>query len=217
MGAEKPSSEMNTKSGLRRVMREQLRGMEHSDAVASSLSVCSRLERLLTDLNRPVLSFAPIRRADAGVERVEEVDLGSLHDELIARGVLALPRIDWDNRTMRAWLLPRAERVDRSRDLVARRFGVPEPAHGEPIDLEQLDAVLVPGLAFDRSGARLGRGAGFYDRFLAPLDASSRAPRLIGVCFDRQLVVRVPTEAHDRRVDTLVTESGVFPCVTTGA
>ncbi|XOV76421.1 MAG: hypothetical protein ACFHWZ_05815 [Phycisphaerales bacterium] len=63
---------MNTKSGLRRVMREQLRGTEHSDAVASSLSVCSHLERLLTDLNRPVLSFAPIRapmRVSSGSRR----------------------------------------------------------------------------------------------------------------------------------------------------
>lgn len=214
MNADQQPSEPDAKTAMRRAMRDRLRSMEHSDGIASSLSIGSHLNTLLADLKDPVLSFAPIRRANGGVERVEEVDLGALHDVLIARGLLALPRIDWQKRTMHAWRLPRAEHVDPSRDLETRRFDVPEPAHGEPVDLEQLGAVLVPGLAFDRSGARLGRGAGFYDRFLEPLKAPTR---LIGVCFECQLVDEVPTESHDRRVASIVSESGLIACDATGA
>jgi 5-formyltetrahydrofolate cyclo-ligase len=217
MNAKQHPSEHEAKADLRHAMRERLRSMDHANAAASSLSICNHLGQRLADTDGPVLSFAPIRRVSAGIDRPEEVDLGDLHHALVAQGRLALPRIDWDNRAMRAWLLPRAERLDGSRDLETRRFDVPEPALGEPLDLQQLDAVLVPGLAFDRSGARLGRGAGFYDRFLEPLDGIERAPRLIGVCFERQLAERVPVEEHDRRVGALVTESGVIVCNATGA
>ena len=79
-----------------------------------------------------------------------------------------------------------------------------DPAHVIPPD--EFDLVLVPGAAFTADGQRLGRGGGFYDKLLA-------SPRFrafkIGVCFDLQLVREVPLEAHDRRVDQVVTESGI--------
>jgi 5-formyltetrahydrofolate cyclo-ligase len=68
-----------------------------------------------------------------------------------------------------------------------------------------IDLILVPGLAFTRDGQRLGRGGGFYDRFLAQLPARTLK---IGVCFDLQLVESIPVEAHDRPVNAVVTESG---------
>ena len=206
------SPERETKAEARRAMREVLGQMPDSDALTASEAICDRLRELLDGLRQPVLSFAPIRRVHGGVERTEEVDLGALHDTLIARAGLAFPRIDWEHRTMRAWVLPRAASVDAARDLETRRFEVPEPVRGDPVDAGALGAVLVPGLAFDRWGARLGRGAGFYDRFLEPLDTAPRVPRLIGVCFDEQVLERVPVEAHDRRVDVLVTPSAVIEC-----
>ena len=71
----------------------------------------------------------------------------------------------------------------------------------------EIDLILVPGLAFTRDGHRLGRGGGFYDRFLAQLP--ERTVKL-GVCFDLQMVEALPAEAHDRRVDAVVTESGLI-------
>ncbi len=74
-----------------------------------------------------------------------------------------------------------------------------------PADLE---FILVPGLAFTRDGQRLGRGGGFYDRFLAQLPASTVK---FGVCFDLQMIAELPAEPHDQRVDAVVTESGLLP------
>ncbi len=78
-------------------------------------------------------------------------------------------------------------------------------------------AILVPGLAFDRGGGRLGRGAGFYDRFLARLLADYADRRaeitLIGVCRSLQIVERVEREPHDIPVDCLLTENGDILCV----
>ena len=70
----------------------------------------------------------------------------------------------------------------------------------------ELDLVIVPGLAFTPHGARLGRGGGFYDRLLAKL--GTRTVRL-GVCFGMQLVPELPLEPHDQLLDAVITEDGV--------
>jgi 5-formyltetrahydrofolate cyclo-ligase len=67
----------------------------------------------------------------------------------------------------------------------------------------EIDVILVPGLAFTRDGQRLGRGGGFYDRLLVQLPAHTLK---LGVCFDFQIVERLPSEPHDQRVDAVVTE-----------
>jgi 5-formyltetrahydrofolate cyclo-ligase len=91
--------------------------------------------------------------------------------------------------------------------LRAGRFGVLEPSPDAPVaTLRAHDLVLVPGVAFDRAGGRLGRGRGWYDRAL-PRGAAS--PRIFGVGFAFQLVESVPMAPHDRSVDGFVSESGV--------
>jgi 5-formyltetrahydrofolate cyclo-ligase len=89
-------------------------------------------------------------------------------------------------------------------DLRAGSFGVPQPFEGRHARrLAPGDVAVLPGLAFDRMGHRLGRGHGFYDRTFA---WAGPAPLLIGACYDFQLVDRVPHGSHDRRVDAIVTE-----------
>lgn len=75
------------------------------------------------------------------------------------------------------------------------------------IDITGVDLILVPGFAFTADGFRLGRGGGFYDRLLAKLQPHTHT---IGVCFATQLVTALPTEAHDQRVQRVVTESSLF-------
>jgi 5-formyltetrahydrofolate cyclo-ligase len=85
--------------------------------------------------------------------------------------------------------------------LVPGPLGIAQPA-GPAIPLHRVGFFLVPGLAFDRAGFRLGRGKGYYDRLLA-----RRAPQafLCGVCFDDVLVERLPHEPHDIPMDRLLT------------
>lgn len=92
---------------------------------------------------------------------------------------------------------------DPGRDLAPGSFGVlePKPAALRPVPVEELDLVLVPGLAFDRRGHRLGRGRGYFDRLLARLPDTAST---IGVCFDFQLFDRLPTDPHDQAVGVVV-------------
>lgn len=95
-----------------------------------------------------------------------------------------------------------------SRDLLPGPLGAHEPVGDIPAPPANL--VLVPGLAFDLAGNRLGRGGGFYDRFLETL--SLPRPTLCGVCFSCQIAPVVPCESHDARVDFLLSESGFQEC-----
>jgi len=101
-------------------------------------------------------------------------------------------------------VLPRVEATgivpaDADTPLVASKFGVLEPT-GPAVDVAEIDLVIVPGLAFTVAGDRLGYGRAYYDMFLPTVPAPS-----IGVCFDEQLVDEMPVEAHDVRVDMVIT------------
>ncbi|MFC5636426.1 5-formyltetrahydrofolate cyclo-ligase [Streptomyces bullii] len=91
------------------------------------------------------------------------------------------------------------------------RMALFEPA-GERLGPEAVtaaDAVLLPGLAVDARGMRLGRGGGSYDRVLARLERAGADPALVVLLYDAEVVERVPEEAHDRPVHAVVTPSGV--------
>lgn len=93
-------------------------------------------------------------------------------------------------------------------DLVLGAFAIREPRpDAPPVDPSQIDAVIVPGIAFDRRGFRIGYGGGYYDRLLATLPARTRT---IGLAFDEQIVDEVPDDAHDVPVGVLVTPSGAI-------
>ena len=86
-------------------------------------------------------------------------------------------------------------------------FGIRTPA-GEASGNHGIDAVLVPGVAFDREGGRLGRGGGYYDRLLAELEGTMT----IGIAFECQLESKLPRDSHDQAVRFIATEKGVFEC-----
>ncbi len=72
---------------------------------------------------------------------------------------------------------------------------------------EDIDLIIVPGMAFDVNGNRLGHGKGFYDRFIVHTEAT-----LFGVCFNCQLVDQVPTEGHDKKMHRIITASKIINC-----
>jgi 5-formyltetrahydrofolate cyclo-ligase len=119
----------------------------------------------------------------------------------------------------RELLLPRAapgRRLEfaacaRWEELAPGAFGVLEPPAGAPrVRLGAGDAVLVPGVAFDAAGHRLGRGQGYYDRtFARPAGAAAGGPLLLGVGYEFQVVGEVPHDQRDRRMDAIATERAV--------
>ena len=90
--------------------------------------------------------------------------------------------------------------------LVTGAFGILEP-RGDLVGVDTLDVVLAPGLAFTREGERLGMGGGFYDRTL-----NGYGGRVIGVAYEEEVLETIPSGAHDRRVDSLVSPSGWQDC-----
>ena len=86
--------------------------------------------------------------------------------------------------------------------LAAGAYGIREPQGGEACPAADIDVMVVPGMAFTRDGRRLGRGKGYYDRYLA---RDGFRAWCIGVCFGCQIVDDLPCEPFDRRVDEVVT------------
>lgn len=94
------------------------------------------------------------------------------------------------------------EVADRS-ELSPGAYGIPEPAGSRVMSLASFDLLLVPGLAFDLAGHRLGYGKGFYDRIL---HRRAGHAMLVGLCFEQQLIRTLPAETHDVRMDMIFTE-----------
>lgn len=123
-----------------------------------------------------------------------EPDTDSLFARLAADGkTLALPSVEGES------IVPRLL----GGGFVPGPFGIPGP-DGDVVPVESIDLVLVPGLAFTIAGARLGRGGGHYDRFLASLPAGCVS---VGICFAEQLVDELPQAAHDVCVTRVISDS----------
>ena len=94
--------------------------------------------------------------------------------------------------------------------LIAGPHGVPEPVAWQAVAPQTVDLVVVPGMAFDRQGGRLGYGKGYYDRILAACRASCCK---VGVGYAWQVVTNtLPLASHDVRMDLIVTDAGVTDC-----
>lgn len=111
------------------------------------------------------------------------------------------PKISWNQRR----LIP-IEIRSLTGDLTVSSLGVREPADGIPFPIGLIDLVIVPGLAFDAFGQRLGRGRGFYDRFLGHPEFQGRTCAL---AMEEQFVESVPVGPHDKPIDMLVTDESV--------
>ena len=157
-----------------------------SESIASTIAAMDAFVRA-----RVVMITLPYR---------SEWDATLLAARALADGkVLAAPRVDSASRMLRPLRID-----DLTRDVEPGYRGIPEPRASRPeIGLDSIDFVLVPGLAFDAAGRRLGYGGGYYDRLLPFIPR--RAPRIAGA-FDMQIVDAVPTAPHDIAVDCIATE-----------
>jgi len=184
---------IEAKKALRVEVRERLREMDDAGRRDASARGCDRLRRLpAIESARTILFYLPTRTEISPLAAA-----GTCRDDGVT---VALPRVDEGSNEI---AIVEWESGDPA-DLVPDAAGMLAPAEGRVLRVGELDAVVVPGVAFDREGRRLGRGGGFYDRLLVRLP--DRCPK-IGFAFAAQLVARVPEELHDLRVDTVVTDA----------
>lgn len=159
-------------------------------------------------LNQHLLGMEPVAAAVwvAGYLAFDgEPDIRFSLTQLCRRGIgVALPVLPETPGT-----LLRFHRWTPATPLTVNRFGISEPLGGDLVPLEQIDTWLLPLVAFDPHGNRLGMGAGWYDRVLG---AQQREAMRIGVAWSDQEVPEVPVEPWDQRLDAVVTEQKAFYC-----
>lgn len=189
------SPEADRKAGARATFREALAGV--ADRSEKSARIVARL------LQWPV--FRGARTVMAYLPIGGEADITAAAEAVLARGSrLFLPRVDWQTGSMTAREVRSVES-----GLVTGRAGLREPPGDAPAAaVGELDLILVPGLGFDARGGRLGRGGGFYDRFLAgAAGATGRAGAACGIGFDAQVAEEIPMGPMDIRLGAVATES----------
>ena len=177
-----------TKEELRRSVRRLKQQYTPAQLEELSLPVIARLRPRLVEA-QTILAYYSLP---------DEVCTRQLIDELIADGkTVLLPKVlDAGRMELRRYTGPH--------DLTEGAYGIMEPV-GEPFtDYALIDIALIPGMAFDASGHRLGRGRGYYDRFLNSQWSMVNGQWLIGLCFDFQKVPVLPSDDHDIPVDIVI-------------
>ncbi|MDZ4168466.1 MAG: 5-formyltetrahydrofolate cyclo-ligase [Coriobacteriia bacterium] len=167
------------------------------DAAVCRAATGAAAERLVA-----LPAFATARLVLAYGASVEEIDPAPAVTLLRQRGIaIAYPRVEAPGELG-------LHLIARPADLVAGMFGIREPAADAPrVSPAAVDAVIVPGVAFDEGCWRLGYGGGYYDRLLALLRPECAR---VGLAYDEQLLPEIPSADHDVRLDAVVTPTRVI-------
>ena len=186
---------MNSKTEIRKQLLSLRNSLSTEEMKTSSGEIVDRLMRIEEIRNASTLM--------AFLSFGSEVDL----DELIRWGwreekQVVVPFCRPESREMTAC------RIDGFDELETGHYGIREPKEGllRPVEGGEIEAILVPAVAFDRRGYRVGYGGGYYDRFLPAAPQAAK----IGVAFSSQIIEKIPVDAHDLPVDMIVTESEVI-------
>lgn len=170
------------KPELRKTVRAMKKARTPQQLRQQSETICARLEKYPAFRNaKTVMLYASLP---------DEVQTIELIQRWRNRKQIILPTVVGDD------IIP--VELESDTQFALGDFNIPEPQNHPYAG--SYDLVVVPGMAFDTEGNRLGRGKGYYDRFLAPLDKVKK----IGVCFDFQRVASVPTEPTDIRMDEVI-------------
>ena len=180
-----------TKQALREQLSLAAFDMTPDERADQSALICRRIfESSLWQSSQAIMLYSPLT-SEVNVNPLIESGLSDIK-------IVSLPRF-----------LSKSDRyapyvIRQSGDVVDGAFRVMEPS-ADCVELKsnQLELVIVPGVGFDHFGARLGRGGGHYDRLLQGLTAT-----ICGVCFRQQVLPRVPEEAHDIKMDCIITPDG---------
>ena len=177
---------------MRRELRERRSALSPEEQAGVSAAVGRRLAQIAALERSLVVGGYRAIRGEVDIDAA----LPRLHED---GAMVTIPRVSGDRMDFLPWTS--------ASETITGSFGIDEPINGEPVQFSQHDVVLVPLVAFDGTGQRLGQGGGFYDR---AIDAAGAArPLLIGVAHAFQQVRSVPVEAWDMPLDAVVTEERV--------
>ncbi|NDI34707.1 5-formyltetrahydrofolate cyclo-ligase [Chengkuizengella sediminis] len=173
------------------------------ERTTKSIQICSHITRYVErvlNMQQPIniMMYMPFKN---------EVDITSLMDWCWkSGGTVFLPKVVQNNE-MEIHLIKKLN------DVEVGKFGILEPKSDTDTchDISQIEVVIVPGIAFNQSGGRLGFGGGYYDRFFSRYDKLGfKEPFKIAVGYEIQIVEYVPIEVHDYMMDQVITEKGAL-------
>ncbi len=183
------------KKVIRQQIREMLAGLTPAEIHQWSAQACARMAE--TNEYRKAEVIMVFLSLPVEIDTTPLV-LRAWRDR---KRVLA-PKVSFEQRRM----MPIEVRSLSDDEVQESPLGIREPIQGVPFPVANIDLVLVPGLGFDEHGNRIGRGRGFYDRFLAHRDWKGVA---CGFAFEKQVLPQVPMDERDMQIDMLVTEAAV--------
>lgn len=175
-----------TKQRIRNTILLKLKEQKEEDRNRKSRIIKKRL------FNTTI--FKKAKRVMCYISLAGEVDTGKMIKEAQKLGKIIVVPVCRDRKII-ACLLDNEAKLERG------PYGVWEPVNKKPVSLKSLDLVLVPGLAFDKKGNRLGRGKGYYDRFLTKIPDKITS---IGLAFDFQILPSIPTTTADVTVKRII-------------
>ena len=182
---------MTSTTEVKKALRKQIRAAKNAVPFCEKLS---RSETLMAQVEK-LEQFQNARTVLLYWSMDDEVQTHDFVNRWYKEKRLLLPCVDGDDLRLRQYTGPECMQA-------GEQFGIGEPTGPEFTNLESIDMIIVPGVAFDREGNRMGRGRGFYDRLLSTTPNAFK----VGVAFGFQRVEQVPTEPFDIKMNKVIHE-----------
>lgn len=181
------------KAALRESIKERILKLPKKLRVPEERSLCKTLRQTLGSIPQTVAMYSPL---------ADEVDIRPVIEELLNQEGwnIFLPIFNGGKLAFR--------RASSLKNLKKGTLGILEPENGELLKAEDLDVAIVPGRAFTNDGQRLGRGNGGYDTWIHTQRAQNARTEFIGIALECQVLPELPMEAHDEKVDFVITARG---------
>ncbi len=176
---------LSDKRKIRQAVRAEIAKLSDEEKKSLSAQIFSELDNSNEVCNASVIALF--------ISLPDEPQTANFIEQLLGKNKrVVVPRIEGEEMNF----------YDISEGVSEGAFGIMEPIATAPINPSEIDVMIVPGVAFTRQGARLGRGKGFYDKYLSHKDFRAYT---IGFCYPSQVVENLPTEEHDKQLDLVIT------------
>jgi len=181
------------KSEIRRSTVARRDALSKKQRAEKSAAIMKRLFEFANFLESKIVLFYLSHKSEVDTEPM-------IHKALAQEKIIALPLIDGEKRE----IIPlKIDNLDRDTQPGYRGIREPISRRCKQIPVQQVNLAIIPGIAFDERGGRIGYGTGFYDRFIPNLDITTRK---VALAFECQIVPQIPMEPHDRYTDIIITE-----------
>jgi 5-formyltetrahydrofolate cyclo-ligase len=184
------------KASIRKEIIKKRDGISHDTKTAKDLSIKHQLLSLREFLDAEIVFFYASFRS--------EVETHTMIKESLEMGKrVVLPKVRKEGHGVMLY------EIKDINELSLGHMGIPEPSFNDAysLSIDEVDIIVVPGVAFDYSGNRLGYGGGYYDMLLA--QKNKKTP-IIALAYEEQLVDEIPSEPHDIKIDIIITDKRVI-------